>query len=67
MWLLSPTAMIAILADTGNRTASVKVTVMRIENRDSILKNGIWFGGKGHCTNGYIEIYPDTLCAICYH
>lgn len=64
-WLLSPTAMKAILAKPDKRTTSVKITVMNTEYKDTFLKNDIWFSGKRQRADGFIEISLDTLCAVC--
>lgn len=64
-WLLSSAPMEFILNDLKKRTASIKITVPSVEDRNSILKNGIWFGGKGLPANGLSEISRDTLYVVC--
>lgn len=45
--------------------ASIKLTVMNVEDKESIIKNGIWFSGKCHSGDGFTEISSDTICAVC--
>lgn len=47
-WLLSPTVMEDIVADTEKKTASVEITVMSAENKVKVIKNVIWFRSKHH-------------------
>lgn len=47
-WLLSPIAMEAILADPEKRMNSVKIMEMSTEDKDMVIKKGIWFEGKNH-------------------
>lgn len=47
-WLLSPTAMEAILADQEKWTATVQITVASAKDKDRFIKNDIWLGGKCH-------------------
>lgn len=56
-----------ILTNLEKRTASIKITVMKTENKENVIKNSIWFGGRHHRVDGFTEISPDTLCIVFYH
>lgn len=56
-----------ILADPERRTATVHITVTSVEDRNTILKNVIWFCVKHHCVDLFMESSLDTLCATCGH
>lgn len=66
-WQLSPIAMQAILVDPEKRTASVKSTLMSVEDKETVIKRGLWFGRRLYQADGYTEITPDTLCAVFCH
>lgn len=55
-WLLSPIAMGAILVDLEIRMASVKITIINGEDKETVIRNGIWFGRKGHRADDFTEI-----------
>lgn len=65
--LLSPTAMEASLADLLKRTASVKIIVINVEDKERVIKNDVYCGGRHHQADGYTEISPNTLCSVCCH
>lgn len=64
-WLLSSTPMEVILADSEKRTASVEITVIKVNDKDVVIRSGIWFSEKRHRADAFIEICRDTLCSVC--
>lgn len=47
------------------RTLSDKITVTSQEEKNRIIRHGIWFGGEVHRADNLVEISSDTLCSIC--
>lgn len=66
-WLLAPAAMTEIIEKVEKQMASVKLTFTSQEEKDRIIKYCIWFGGRRHHANNFIEISPETLCSTCCH
>lgn len=66
-WLLLPTVMETILADPDKRIASVKITVMIAKDNNKVIRSSVWFSGKHHRADGFTDISPDMLYAVCYH
>lgn len=59
--LLSPAAMVMILADPEKGTASVKITVTSVEDRDIAAKNSVWVSGRHDLADHFTDISPDIL------
>lgn len=66
-WLLSPTAIEALLADPKKKTTSVKITMMNHKDKDKIIEKGIRFGRNRHRADGFMRISPDILVLVCCH
>lgn len=45
-WLISPKAMENIFADEEKYNVIAKITVTSSKDKDKLLKNNLWFGGK---------------------
>lgn len=50
-----------------NRTASIKLTLTKLEEKDQMIKQGIWFRGRRHRTDNFVEIILDTVYSTCCH
>lgn len=48
-------------------TASIKLTLTNQEDKDQIIKYGIWFGGRRHRADNFVEISPNTVCSTSCH
>lgn len=56
-----------ILTYEDKHNARVKITVTKVKDKERLLKSGLWFAGKRHHLDSFVDINPDTLClTYCY-
>lgn len=40
---------------------------MNTEDKDTVIRNGIWFAGRRHLADGFTDISSYILCTVYYH